>query len=391
MDTPLNPSPKRLLSLDVLRGITISGMLLVNNPGSWGHIYTPLEHAPWHGLTPTDLVFPFFMFIMGVSMYISLSKFNFTFSADYFKKLAKRSALIFLVGAAIGWFSLMCHGTFDISTNQPFWERFTSSVFPFDKIRILGVMQRLALSSFFASLLVVFIPSRHWLKAAAAILVGYYLILLFGDGFELTPNNIIIRVDTALFGEAHIYHGESIPFDPEGLLSTIPCLAHVILGVYCGKLIKTTTDLTEKISKIFIFGTILLFAGLLLSYGIPLNKKIWTPTFVLTTCGLASLLLALLAWIIDVKAKKKWSVFFESFGINPLFLYVLGGVLSILLGSISFMYNDAPVSIKGFIYNGLVGTFGDETFASLIFALFFIFICWVIGHQLYKRKIYIKL
>ena len=391
MDTPLTPSPKRLLSLDVLRGITISGMLLVNNPGSWGHIYTPLEHAAWHGLTPTDLVFPFFMFIMGVSMYISLSKFNFTFSGSYFRKLAKRSLLIFLVGTAIAWFSLMCFGTFDVSSDQPFWERFTSSVFPFDRIRILGVMQRLALSSFFASLLVVLIPSKHWLKAAAAILVGYYLILLFGDGFELTPNNIIIRVGTALFGEAHIYHGESIPFDPEGLLSTIPCLAHVILGVYCGKLIKTTPNLTEKISKIFIFGTILLFAGLLLSYGIPINKKIWSPTFVLTTCGLGSLLLALLAWIIDAKDKKRWSVFFESFGINPLFLYVLGGVLSILLGSIRFFQGTEAVSIKGFIYNGMTAAVGNETFASLIFALFFISICWVIGHQLYKRKIYIKL
>jgi predicted acyltransferase len=391
MDTPLNASPKRLLSLDILRGITISGMLLVNNPGSWEHIYTPLEHAPWHGLTPTDLVFPFFMFIMGVSMYISMSKFDFTFSPGYLKKLVKRSILIFLVGMAIGWFSILCRGVFNIGTDLGIWERFTSSVFPYDRIRILGVMQRLALSSFFASLLVVLIPSKHWLKTVGAILVGYYLILLLGDGFELTPNNIIIRVDTALLGVAHIYHGESIPFDPEGLLSTIPCIAHVILGIYCGKLIKTTANMTEKVNKLFIYGTILLFAGLLLNYGIPINKKIWTPTYVLATCGLASLLLALLTWIIDIKSKKRWSVFFESFGINPLFLYVLGGVISILLGSISFPVGDQIVSIKGFIYNSLVATVHNENVASLLFALFFIFLCWIIGHQLYKRKIYIKL
>ncbi len=391
MDTPLNASPKRLLSLDILPGITISGMLLVNNPGSWEHIYTPLEHAPWHGLTPTDLVFPFFMFIMGVSMYISMSKFDFTFSPGYLKKLVKRSILIFLVGMAIGWFSILCRGVFNIGTDLDIWERFTSSVFPYDRIRILGVMQRLALSSFFASLLVVLIPSKHWLKTVGAILVGYYLILLLGDGFELTPNNIIIRVDTALFGVAHIYHGESIPFDPEGLLSTIPCIAHVMLGIYCGKLIKTTANMTEKVNKLFIYGTILLFAGLLLNYGIPINKKIWTPTYVLATCGLASLLLALLTWIIDIKSKKRWSVFFESFGINPLFLYVLGGVISILLGSISFPVGDQIVSIKGFIYNSLVATVHNENVASLLFALFFIFLCWIIGHQLYKRKIYIKL
>lgn len=386
-----NQSSQRLLSLDVLRGITIAGMLLVNNPGSWSNIYTPLEHAQWHGLTPTDLVFPFFMFIMGVSMFISLSKFDFTFSGSYFKKLAVRSALIFIVGLGIAWFSILCRGVFDISSDQSLWERFTTSALPYDRIRILGVMQRLALSSFFASLIVVLIPSKHWLKTAGLILLSYYAILLLGNGFELTPDNIIIKVDTALFGEAHIYHGESIPFDPEGLLSTLPCLAHVILGIYCGKLLKSTTDMTEKISKLFIFGTILLFAGLLLSYGIPINKKIWSPTFVLATCGLASLLLALLTWIIDIKSKKKWSVFFESFGINPLFLYVLGGVLSIILGAIKFTYGDQIVSIKGFTYDSLVAIVNDPYVASLIFALLFISICWVIGHQLYKRKIYIKL
>lgn len=391
MDTPLTPSPKRLLSLDILRGITISGMLLVNNPGSPDHVYVPLDHAPWNGFTPTDLVFPFFMFIMGVSMYISLSKFNFTFSPSYFKKLAKRSVLIFLVGMGIGWLSLLCKGTFDISSNLSAWERFTSSVFPFDKIRILGVMQRLALSSFFASLLVVFIPSRHWLKTAGAILIGYYLILLLGNGFELSTNNVIARVDIALFGVAHIFHGEGIPFDTEGLLSTIPCLAHVMLGIYCGKLIKTTPDLTEKIGKIFIFGTILLFAGLLLSYGIPINKKIWSPTYVLTTCGLASLTLALLTWIVDVKSKKRWSVFFESFGINPLFLYVTGGVITILFRSIRFHNGGVIINIKEFIYNNFFAIVNDEKFASLLYALFFIGICWIIGHQLYKRKIYIKL
>ena len=386
-----NQSSQRLLSLDVLRGITIAGMLLVNNPGSWSNIYTPLEHAQWHGLTPTDLVFPFFMFIMGVSMFISLSKFDFTFSGSYFKKLAVRSALIFIVGLGIAWFSILCRGVFDISSDQSLWERFTTSVLPYDRIRILGVMQRLALSSFFASLIVVLIPSKHWLKTAGLILLSYYAILLLGNGFELAPDNIIIKVDTALFGEAHIYHGESIPFDPEGLLSTLPCLAHVILGIYCGKLLRSTTDMTEKISKLFIFGTILLFAGLLLSYGIPINKKIWSPTFVLATCGLASLLLALLTWIIDIKSKKKWSVFFESFGINPLFLYVLGGVLSIILGAIKFTYGDQIVSIKGFTYDSLVAIVNDPYVASLIFALLFISICWVIGHQLYKRKIYIKL
>lgn len=390
MDLPLS-KPQRLLSLDVLRGITISGMLLVNNPGSWSKIYAPLEHAAWNGLTPTDLVFPFFMFIMGVSMYISLSKTNFQFSAPYFKKLLKRSALIFLTGVAIGWFSILCFGTFNIGSELSFWDRFTSSVFPADRIRILGVMQRLAISSFFASLIAVLIPAKHWLKTAGLLLVAYLAILFLGNGFELAPSNIIIRVDTALFGENHIYKGDLIPFDPEGLLSTIPCIAHVILGIYVGKLLKSTPDITEKMVKLFLFGAICMLLGWLFSYAVPINKKIWTPTYVLLTCGMASTLLALLTWIIDVKGKKRWSVFFESFGVNPLFLYVLGGVMSILLGSIRFRIGEDIISIKGAVYQSFVSIARDEYFASLMFAILFITLNWLIGHQLYKRKIYIKL
>jgi len=152
-----------------------------------------------------------------------------------------------------------------------------------------------------------------------------------------------------------------------------------------------SATLAEKMNKLFIFGTICLFVGFLFSYGIPINKKIWTPTYVLATCGLGALLLALLTWIIDVKQQKKWSVFFESFGVNPLFLYVLGGALSILFDTISIYYNDKVISIKGFIYDSLVGLVGVEKLASLLFALLFIAFCWLIGHQLYKRKIYIKL
>jgi predicted acyltransferase len=382
---------QRLLSLDVLRGITIAGMLLVNTPGSWSSIYEPLEHAAWNGLTPTDLVFPFFLFIMGISMFISLSKTNLTFSNSLFVKLLKRSALIFIIGMAISWFYFLCQAIFDLGSSISWTERVTAALLPFDHIRIPGVLQRLAVCSLVGSLVAVIVPSKHWLKLSFVILVLYYLILLLGNGFVLAPDNIIIRTDIALFGEAHIYHGEGVPFDPEGLISTIPCIAHVLLGAYVGKLLMNSATLAEKMNKLFIFGTICLFVGFLFSYGIPINKKIWTPTYVLATCGLGALLLALLTWIIDVKQQKKWSVFFESFGVNPLFLYVLGGALSILFDTISFHYNDKVISIKGFIYDSLVGLVGVEKLASLLFALLFIAFCWLIGHQLYKRKIYIKL
>lgn len=388
---------QRLLSLDVLRGITIAGMIMVNNPGSWSNIYEPLKHANWNGLTPTDLVFPFFMFIMGVSTYMSLSKFNFQFSGAFLKKLIKRTIIIFAIGLAIDWFAKLCYGTFNIGdATQTIGQRFLQSAFSFEHIRILGVMQRLALSYCFASLIVVFVPLKYLWKTIAVILIGYFGILYFGNGFELSDTNIIARVDLALFGANHMYgeylpDGVRIPFDPEGLISTIPCIAQVLIGFLAGDLLKNIADINQKVEKLLIWGTILFFAGALLSYGCPVNKKIWSPTYVLVTCGLASLFLGLLIWIIDINGKKSWASFFEAFGVNPLFMYVLGAFLSILLGSISLETSNGIMSLQAILYQSILSLVADPYFASLLFALAFIGVNWVIGYILYKKKIYIKI
>lgn len=389
--------PARLLSLDVLRGITIAGMIMVNNPGSWGKMYAPLAHAQWNGLTPTDLVFPFFMFIMGVSTFMSLQKFDFQFSGEFFRKLLKRSVLIFLIGMAIGWFSILCFGTFDITKpDTTFWERFQQSVLPYDRIRILGVMQRLALSYFFSSLIVVFVNHKHLWKVILGILGGYTLLLFAGNGLSLTADNIIAVVDRSLFGEAHMYkeylpEGGRLPFDPEGLLSTIPCVAHVLIGFWVGKLLKETEDIHMKVQKLLIYGTLMVFAGLLLDYGVPMNKKIWSATFVVTTCGLASQLLAILIWTIDIHQKKRWTPFFESFGVNPLFMYVLGGLLSILFGSIRFTTEAGVMSVKGWIYGALQNSVGDDYLASFLFSLLFVALNSLFGYILYTKRMYIKI
>lgn len=387
---------KRLLSLDVMRGITISGMILVNNPGSWGHIYTPLEHAQWNGMTPTDLVFPFFMFVMGISMYFSLKKYDFQPSKAALWKILRRTLVIFAIGIAIGWFSILCSNVFNIGSDKTLAERFQHGIFPFERIRILGVLQRLALVYGFGSLIVVLIKHRYVLWVSGGILFVYTLILLLGNGFDLSANNIINIVDRSLLGVHHMYKetlpdGTVIPFDPEGVLSTLPGIAHVLLGFYVGMLIAKTKENGARLQSIFIFGTILLFTGLLLSYGIPLNKKVWSPTFVLVTCGFGSLLLALLLWIIDVKGAKKWSVFFESFGVNPLFVYILADFFAILLGDIRF-YNGADViSLQGYFYHHILLPFFVPEFASLIYALLFVGLIWIFAHILYKRKIYIKI
>ena len=369
MSNPVKTN-KRILALDILRGVTIAGMIMVNNPGTWAHIYAPLRHAEWNGLTPTDLVFPFFMFIMGISTYISLKKYNFEFSRAVGMKILKRTILIFLIGMAIGWFSKFCY----------YWTSPTEGI-------CYGATAIIALT----------VKHRNIPYLIATLLTGYFILLVCGNGFAYNDTNILSVIDRTILTPAHMYKDNGI--DPEGLLSTIPSIAHVLLGFCVGRMMlesgKANEDresmLNSHLIKLFLAGTILTFSGFLLSYGCPINKKIWSPTFVLTTCGLASSFLALLIWIIDVKGYKKWSLFFESFGVNPLFMYVLGGVLSILFGSISFPWGASSISIHGFLYKILLMPVFGETGGSLAYALLFVGINWCIGYQLYKRKIYIKL
>ncbi len=377
----------RLLALDILRGITIAGMILVNNPGSWGNIYAPLEHASWNGLTPTDLVFPFFMFIMGISTYFSLRKYNFEWSGPTIWKIVRRTVVIFAIGLAIAWFSLFMRGIVNEAT-------FLEAALNFDHIRILGVMPRLAICYCAASLVALMLNHRYLPGFIALLLVVYAVILLTGNGFEFADHNVISVIDRKVLGPDHMYKdtidGLTLHFDPEGLLSTIPSIAHVLIGFCCGRFFFETRDNNLRINKLFIVGTILTFAGFLLDFGIPINKKVWSPTFVLTTCGLASSFLGLLIWIIDIKGRKRWCRFFEAFGINPLFMYVLGGVLGILLGTIKVADG---LSIKGWLYGEqlvpLCG--GDATLASLLYALVFVVVIWCFGYILYKKKIYIKI
>lgn len=390
-------APARLLSLDVLRGITIAGMIMVNNPGSWGKIYTPLEHAQWNGLTPTDLVFPFFMFIMGVSMYLSFKKFNFKLSGKTFTKLLRRSVLLFLIGLAIGWFSLFCRGLVGLRAEEmSLLDKIGQAASNFENLRILGVLQRLALVSFFGSLTVLMVKPKRIPWLIGFILLFYWILMAVTGSYSENDSSLVSIIDRAVLGITHMYtdylpDGSKVIFDPEGLLSTLPCIAHVLLGFLAGKMISETQNNGEKLQKLFIFGTIILFIGFLLNYGFPINKKIWSSSFVLTTCGLASLLLGLLIWIIDIKGKKRWSIFFESFGVNPMFIYVIAGILSILLSNIGFINYGERTSLHGFVYNQwLMPVFGDYL-GSLVFALLFVCLNWLIGHILYKKKIYIKL
>ena len=396
-----NKTTSRILSIDILRGLTIAGMITVNNPGSWSCMYAPLEHAEWNGLTPTDLVYPFFMCVMGMCIYIAMRKFDFACNRATVYKIVKRMVLIYLVGLAIVWFSAFCRRWNNPQEGADFFSQLWYMVWSFDKLRLTGVLARLAVCYGITALLAITVRHKHLPYIIVGMLLAYFVMLMAGNGFAYDETNILSIVDRAVLTDAHMYHDNGI--DPEGLLSTLPSIAHTLLGFIIGSLLfrkadagaqqldaRTNITLT-KVVPLFVVGTSLLFAGYLLSYGCPINKKVWSPTFVLVTCGLASMLLALLTWIIDVKGKKSWSKFFEVFGVNPLFLFVLSDFFAIVFGAFTFPVGDKQMNVVGFVYSQLLSPVFGEYGGSLVYSLLFIALNWVIGYQLYKRKIYIKL
>ena len=388
---------RRILAIDILRGMTVCGMILVNNPGSWSHIYAPLRHAQWNGLTPTDLVFPFFMFIMGLSMYISLGRYDYRPSTAAWKKIVRRTVGIYLVGIFVGWFSRFCRYWVGADPDVDFLTRLWEACNNFSSMRITGVLARLAVCYGISSALILCLRPRQLKMLVVLLLVGYGILLLTCDGYIYGPENLLGRVDLAVLTDAHMYHDNGI--DPEGLLSTLPAIAHVLIGFLVGRMLFRKHDGVRPapsspefpLTELFVVGALLTFSGLLLDYGLPINKKVWSPTFVLATCGLASTLLGLLIYVIDIRGYKRWSRFFEVFGVNPLFLYALSGVLGILLGCIRVPMGEGTMSLHGIVYSKcLVPVLGD-TAGSLAYALLFILLNWSIGYILYRRHIYIKL
>lgn len=380
---------KRLLAVDILRGITIAGMLLVNNPGSWSDLYAPLAHAEWIGLTPTDLVFPFFVFVMGVSMYFSLRKFYFKPSKELLFKVVRRTVVLFLIGWLVQWFGLMLRSFYNPEVH------FFSSMF--GDLRILGVFQRLALVYFFGSMCAVLFKQRFIPWLIAIILVAYAIILGTGNGYEFSLDNILSRVDVSVLGEEHMYHesafGEKLALDPEGLLSTLPCIAHVLIGFMVGKCLVDIHDNRDRIVQIAVWGSVMLLVGWLLQYGIPCSKKAWTSSYVLITCGMASCILSMLIYAIDIKGHNRWCRFFQSFGVNPLFCYLVGTILAIVFGRVQFGMDatGSPRTLHSMIYDACQWFMPTPEAASCLYAITFVLITWCFGYILYKKKIYIKI
>ncbi len=372
---------QRILSVDILRGITIAGMILVNNPGgSEADSFTPLTHADWIGLTPTDLVFPTFMFIMGITTYLSLRKFNFSWSKECAFKIAKRAFLLWGIGLAISLALSMVRG----AVHPENWNGFG---YMFSHLRILGVLPRLGICYGLAAIVAISVRHKFIPWIIAFLFVGYYVLLEFANGYAHDEGNILAIVDTVVFGAGHVYRWD-VP-DPEGLLSTLPALGHVLIGFCVGKVIMNLKDLNDKIERLFVIGSTLVIAGVLLAYACPISKKLWTPTFAMTTCGIASILLALMTWVIDKKHKQgRLTEFFHVFGVNPLALYVFSDILLIPFSMLPFV---GGKTLQDFCYENVLSSFLPLPLASLVWACFFVMCCWIVGLLLYKKKIYIKL
>jgi predicted acyltransferase len=368
----------RYLALDVLRGMTIAFMIIVNTPGSWSDLYAPLAHADWHGFTPTDLVFPTFLFVVGNAMSFSLKKMQEMKASDFYKKVFKRAFLIFLIGWLLNAF--------------PFFEPNAAGELVFidlTEVRFFGVLQRIALSYLIAALVLYWGGERlAWVFSAAALLGYWAIAYLFGepgDPYSLT-GNAQIKLDMALIGEKRMYMGEGVPFDPEGLLSTLASSVNVIAGFIVGKLIQKMGNTLQTVKIILIAGLVLIAISYTWDLFFPINKKIWTSSYVLLTSGWGLVILAVLIYLVEIQKKTKWTYFFQAFGRNPLILYVLSGIVI----SIFSMIPVGETTLKGFIYQNFYSSWLGPKNASFLFAISYMLLIWVIGYWMDKRKIYIK-
>lgn len=365
---PLN---NRYTALDVFRGLTICLMILVNTPGNQHAIYAPLQHADWHGFTPADLVYPSFLFAVGNALCFAVKKWDSMARRQVLAKIFKRSLLLFLLGFLLYWFPF-------VHKEESGWV-FKS----FSQTRVLGVLQRIALCYCFASLLIYYVKPKGALIAAVFLLIAYqFILLMFGvPGQEYTmAGNAATRLDLWVLGPNHMNHAEVIPWEPEGILGTLPAIANVIAGYLVGRYIQLKGKTTGMLMRLILTGCGLTALAVGWNVWFPINKNLWSSSFVLLTVGLDCIILAVVMYITDFLRKDRWAYFFEVFGRNALFIYLLAEVVAILMRG-SHIYG--PIYAHIFKFAGIY-------LGSLLFAICFMLACWLAGWYLDKRKIYIR-
>jgi len=405
---------QRYHSLDVFRGATVALMILVNNPGSWAHIYAPLEHAPWHGVTPTDLVFPFFLFAVGNALAFVMPRLEAAGDKAFWKKVIKRTVLILLIGLFLNWSPFI-----KWSGDSLVFKYWVDPANPENGIRILGVLQRIALCYFFGSVIIYYFKPRGAFYAGSLLLLIYWLLcftLGTGDPYSLA-GWFGTDIDKAILHVPHMYKGEGLPFDPEGIPSTMAAIVQVIFGYLVGNYIRTKGNLPKELQSapiddeqragfgpypmlagLFVTGVALVVTGLVWGQVFPINKKIWTSSYTVYTTGLAIMTIGTMIYFIEIKKMRGWlSRFFDVFGKNALFVFALSGFLPRVVGlfripnGVSDAGKQQYQSAFGWFYEHVCKSIpGQPENGSLVYAIIMILFYWAICYWLDKKKIYIK-
>lgn len=369
----------RLRSLDVFRGATIAGMILVNDPGDWGNVYAPLLHAEWHGWTPTDLVFPFFLFAVGVAIPFALSRRLEAAGGELgplYRQIVRRTLILLALGLLLNWF--------------PFIGRDWSTA------RIPGVLQRIAVVYLCASLAFVHLRRRGRLVLSVALLAAYWLALKlvpvpgFGAGDLTAAGNLAGWVDATLLGD-HVWRHAPGPADPEGILSTVPAVVSALAGTFVGEWLRSDREPRDKLIGLFVQGNLLLAAGLALAGWMPLNKNLWTSSYVVFTTGFALVVLAVAYYFVDLRGRDGWALPFDIFGKNSIAAFVGSGLMARLLEMIRWQgAGGEPVTLGDWLYQPLAASLPPRL-ASLTWALLFVALWLALMGVLYRKKIFIKI
>jgi len=398
---------RRLVSLDVFRGMTVAGMLLVNNPGSWAAIFPPLGHAPWHGWTPTDLIFPFFLFIVGITTHISLAGRR-SAGADegaLVRTVLRRGALIFLVGLLLNGFPYFTWAAVPDNPDPSFLDRVAHRL---EVWRIMGVLQRIGLAYMFAALLTLKLGLKRQVIALVVLLYGYWFAMTLlpvpGQGeigalYLNRPSQTLaawldrLLLDWRRFGGGNHIWGGGTTWDPEGILSTIPAVGTALLGAIAGRWISRPMPLTDRLAGLFAVGALGIVLGLMWNWSFPINKGIWTSSYVLFTAGVACVTLATVMWLVDLHERRgAWSRFFVVYGSNPLVAFVGSGIMARGIYSIFKVQREGKeVALQAAIHQSLFASWLSPRVASLAFALAFVLVWYAILWALWKRRIFVKL
>jgi len=378
----MTSSRERLLALDVFRGMTVAAMLLVNNPGNWDAIYPPLAHAAWHGWTPTDLIFPFFLFIVGVTTHLSREarRARGDDEGAITRQVLRRATLIVLCG-------LLLHAF-------PF-----TPITQFTEIRIPGVLQRIGAAYLFGALLTQRTTVTQQVGILAALLFGYWFAMTLlpvpgqaGSGalwLDQPGKTLAAWVDRALL-DGHLWR-QSRTWDPEGVLSTLPAIGTVMLGVFTGRWLGAERPLHERLSGLFAAGALATMAGLMWNWSFPINKALWTSSYVLFTGGVAATVLAVILWITDAQGITRWARFFVIYGTNPLAAFVGSGMMARAVGSLVLVeYGGARISLQEALYRGLFAGWLEPRNASLAYAVCFVLVWFAILAILHRRGLVLR-